>query len=84
MVKDVLDSDDDLLPKLLQVKKPAAKKLPFGNSPSKSNKPVTKSNKGTISKPHYDPFTAQNLLKEQQDKPRTKHASQEEAMQFGC
>ncbi len=74
-MEEVSDSDDDLLPQLLQVKRQDAKKLPLGTSPSKSNKSVIKSNKDIISKPHYDHMLAQNLLKaamERQDKPRAK------------
>jgi hypothetical protein len=38
----ISDSDDDLALQLLQVKRQAAKKLPLGPSPSKSNKSVMK------------------------------------------
>jgi hypothetical protein len=76
-VEEILDSDDDLVLKLLQVKRPAAKKPPLGTSPSKSNKMVMTSNKGTICKPHCKLIPAQNLWKaaaELLDKSRTKHA----------
>jgi hypothetical protein len=78
-------SDDDLPLQLLQVERQAAraKKLPFGTIPSKNNRPVTNSNKGIISKPHYDPISAQNVRRELHSRTRAKHASKEEAMCYG-
>jgi hypothetical protein len=79
-----LDSDDDLAYQLLQDKRQSAKKVQYCTSPSNSNKPATRSNKGNICKQHYDPITALNMWEELQDKPRTKHASHEDAKPFGC
>ena len=47
-------SDDDLAFAIKETKRPAVKKLPFSNSPVKSNALVVMKSKGDIHKPRYD------------------------------
>ncbi len=81
---DVTDTDQDLVTQLEQDKKLSPRKVPFGNSPSRGNKPATRSLKGNSRKQHYDPITAQNMRKERSHISGIKHEPQEDAVQFGC
>jgi hypothetical protein len=58
---EVSDSEDDVLLKYGQAKRPALKRLPFGPSPAK-NVMVGTQPQRKIRKPRYDPVSAASML----------------------
>jgi hypothetical protein len=79
---DITDTDEDLETLLVQDKRSTPRK-PFGNSFSRSNKPVTKQ-LGYSGKPQYDPIKALNMLKERQNIPGIKREPHMDAVPSGC
>lgn len=57
---------------------------PFGNSLSRSNKPMTTQLKGHSEKSRYNPITAMDMLQERQDIPGIKREPHIDAVSSGC
>jgi hypothetical protein len=81
---DITDTDEDLVTQLEQDKQLSPKKVPFSNSPSRSNKPLRRLLKGNSRKPHYNLITAQKIWKVGQDATGIKRQPQEDEAQFAC
>ncbi len=81
---EVSDSYDNLAFQPIMVKRPAAKTLPFGNSPNKKNPSVMRTqSKGHIRQPYHDPLSAMNLWKaaiDRHKKLRAYHALHQSAV----
>jgi hypothetical protein len=81
--EDITDTDEDLETPLVQDRRSTPRK-PFGNSLSRSNKPVTVQLKGYSGKQQYDPIAAMNMWKERQDISGIKREPHEDAISSLC